>query len=315
VLILGCGEKAKRIQALIAGDRRLLSVGYLRCDSDELCVVPAIELSGAETLVDRAQKLDANEIVVAHDHLRGVPVAELLRCRSAGIRVTDYFDFIERQTKTVDIAALQPDWLAFSDGFRYSAAADAGKRTFDVVLSIALLLLLLPLMMLTAIAILLDSPGPALYRQERTGLGGRSFGLLKFRSMRVDAENDNSPRWASMRDPRVTRVGALIRKLRIDELPQLFNILRGDMSFVGPRPERQCFVGDFTQHIPFYAERHFVKPGITGWAQINYPYGASLEDVRNKLAYDLYYVKNHGLFFDLVIVLQTFRVVLLTAPY
>ena len=165
-------------------------------------------------------------------------------------------------------------------------------------------------MVVTALLIVLDSKGPVFYRQERVGLNGRQFLVIKFRSMRADAEKDGAPQWAAQRDARVTRVGVLIRKLRVDELPQLLNVLRGEMSLVGPRPERPCFVAEFTKQIPFYAERHCVKPGITGWAQINYPYGASLEDARNKLAYDLYYVKNNGLFLDLIVVFQTVRVIL-----
>ena len=205
-------------------------------------------------------------------------------------------DFIERQTKTVDPDAVEPQWLIYSDGFRHSAAANLSKRCFDIGLALALLLFTLPLMLLTALLIVLDSKGPVFYRQERVGLNGRPFLVIKFRSMRTDAEKDGAPQWAKRRDSRVTRVGALIRKLRIDELPQLLNVLHGEMSLVGPRPERPCFVEEFTKRIPFYAERHCVKPGITGWAQVNYPYGASLDDARNKLAYDLYYVKNRGLF-------------------
>jgi exopolysaccharide biosynthesis polyprenyl glycosylphosphotransferase len=212
--------------------------------------------------------------------------------------------------KFVDLTALQPSWLIFSDGFRGCGPTKIGKRCFDVAISLALLLFTVPLLLLTWVLIVVESSGPALYRQERVGLDGRCFVLLKFRSMRVDAENDGKPRWALTNDPRVTRVGAIIRKLRIDELPQLVNVLRGDMSFVGPRPERPEFVGHFTRQIPFYAERHCVRPGITGWAQINQPYGASLEDARSKLSYDLYYVKNHGLFLDILIVLQTVRVIL-----
>jgi len=215
------------------------------------------------------------------------------------------------QTKTVDPDALQPSWLIFSDGFRDSALAKLSKRCFDIVFSLALLLFTLPLMLLTAAAIVLDSKGPVFYRQERVGLNGRPFPVIKFRSMCADAEKDGAPQWAARRDARVTRVGVLIRKLRIDELPQLFNVLRGEMSLVGPRPERPGFVEEFTRQIPFYAERHCVKPGITGWAQVNYPYGASLDDARNKFAYDLYYVKNRGMFLDLIVVFQTVRVILL----
>lgn len=315
VLVLGTGRKAARIEALARerSHRHFVAVGYLCCGRESTRVPaaqPATIDCGPNAIARRARELRATEIVVAADDRRGLPLSELLQCRAAGIRVVDYLDFIERETKTVDLAALQPGWLIFSDGFKGSRPAKACKRCFDVVLSLAVLLFALPLMLLTAVLIVLDSPGPVLYRQERVGLGGRIFVLFKFRSMRVDAEKDGAPRWALTADPRVTRVGSIIRKLRIDELPQLLNVLRGEMSFVGPRPERPAFVADLTKQLPFYAERHCVKPGITGWAQINFPYGASLDDARKKLSYDLYYVKNHGLFLDMLIVLHTIRVIL-----
>jgi sugar transferase (PEP-CTERM system associated) len=315
VLVLGAGRKAARIAALATGRniRHFVPVAYLRCGIDP-GLVPAykvdVNTASPDAIADCAVEARAREIVVATDDRRGLPVSALLRCRTAGIHVIDYLDFIERETKTVDLAALQPGWLIFSDGFRHSRLRELLKRSFDIVLSLALLLFTLPLMLLSSVLIAIESPGSILYRQERVGLNGRPFSLLKFRSMCGDAEKDGVPRWAVTGDPRVTRVGWFIRKLRIDELPQLLNVLRGDMSLVGPRPERPAFVEDFNRQIPFYAERHCVKPGITGWAQINYPYGASLEDARNKLSYDLYYVKNHGLFLDLMIVLQTFRVIL-----
>jgi sugar transferase (PEP-CTERM system associated) len=316
VLVLGTGRKAARIAALATerSIRHFVPAAYLRCGTD-LAMVPAAEVDldseGPDVIADCARELRATEIVVATDDRRGLPVSELLRCRTAGIRVIDYLDFIERETEAVDLAALQPGWLIFSDGFRGSGrTAKVCKRCFDIALALTLSLFTLPLMLLTCLIIMIGSPGPVLYRQERVGVGGRPFTLLKFRSMRTDAEKDGAPRWARASDTRVTRVGKFIRKLRIDELPQLWNVLRGDMSFVGPRPERPAFVEDFIQQVPFYAERHCVKPGITGWAQINYPYGASLEDARNKLSYDLYYVKNHSLFLDLIIVLQTIRVIL-----
>ena len=314
VLVLGAGRKADRIAALArtGSNRHFVAVGYLSCGGSRTAGAAAADEAVVDPgfIVKRARELGATEVVVATDDRRGLPVKGLLQCRAAGIRVLDYLDFIERQTKTVDLGALQPGWLIFSDGFRRSVLTRACKRTFDVLVSLGLLVLTLPLMLLASLLIALESPGPVLYRQERVGLGGRTFVLLKFRSMRADAEKDGAPRWASTRDPRVTRVGAIIRKIRVDELPQLLNVLRGDMSLVGPRPERPAFVDEFTGEIPFYAERHCVKPGITGWAQINYPYGASLEDARNKLTYDLYYAKNHSLFLDLVIMLQTVRVIL-----
>jgi sugar transferase (PEP-CTERM system associated) len=313
VLVLGGGERASRIAKIAEADhhRTFTPVAFISPVELERCAGSSHSAAGdaLDEMTHVVYRHRAQEVVVAADDRRGLPLQQLLQCRLSGIRVTDYLDFIERETKTVDLDALQPGWFIFSDGFRQRGFAKFVKRCFDIVVSTPILLVALPLMLLTALLIVLDSPGPAFYRQERVGLGGCPFILFKFRSMRVDAENGVA-QWAATKDPRITLVGRIIRKLRIDELPQLFNVLRGDMSFVGPRPERPVFVEGFARQIPFYVERHCVKPGITGWAQINYPYGACLEDARKKLAYDLYYVKNQGLFLDLVIVLQTLRVVL-----
>jgi exopolysaccharide biosynthesis polyprenyl glycosylphosphotransferase len=223
------------------------------------------------------------------------------------VHVHDFSSFLERETGRVDLDSLNPSWLIFSDGFsagrRISGVA---KRLFDVAASLLLLVLTLPLVALAALAVKLESAGPVLFRQRRVGLYGQPFDLIKLRSMRVDAEVGGKAVW----DPRVTRVGRIIRKLRIDELPQAWSVLKGDMSFVGPRPERPQFVADLEARLPYYAERHVVKPGITGWAQINYPYGASVEDAREKLEFDLYYAKNYTPFLDLLILLQTARVVI-----
>ena len=315
ILVLGTGTKAARIAEIVnAGKNRYFTpIAYLRLTGQPLKFhVDPVKLDENDPgeIVRYAQQFRAKEIVVATDDRRGLPVRQLLQCRIAGIRVIDYLDFLERETMSVDLAAAQPGWFIFSDGFRGYGLSQVGKRCFDICISLALLAFTLPLMALTWLLVVLESPGPALYRQERVGLGGRPFVLLKFRSMRVDAETSGKAQWAVANDPRVTRIGSIIRKVRIDELPQLINVLRGDMSLVGPRPERPAFVDRFAEQIPFYPERHCVRPGITGWAQINYPYGASPQDARNKLSYDLYYVKNHGLFLDLLIVLQTFRVIL-----
>jgi sugar transferase (PEP-CTERM system associated) len=235
----------------------------------------------------------------------------LLRCKIDGIQISDYQTFCERETCRLDLDELRPSWLIFGAGFTRGFFTDLLKRGFDIFVSGVMLLITLPFSLIAAVLIKLESPGPVLYQQERVGLHGRKFMVLKLRSMRRDAETGGAPQWAQVRDPRVTRVGAFIRLTRIDELPQLLNVLRGDMSFVGPRPERPYFVDQLSDSIPFYRERHCVKPGITGWAQINYPYGASLEDSRQKLAYDLYYVKNHGLFLDFIIILSTVRVILM----
>ncbi len=309
ILVLGSGDKAARIAAISEGrGARFLPVAFVHERS--AAEPPEISASDDNALLRQALALQVNEIVVASDDRRGAPVRVLLMCRREGVKVTSYLDFIERETNSIDVEALQPGWLVFADGFRFSWGARFWKRSADIALSVALLLLTLPLLLFTSVLVMIDSSGPVLLRQERVGLGGRTFVLLKFRSMFADAEKDGVARWATLGDCRVTRVGRFIRKFRIDELPQLLNVLRGDMSVVGPRPERPVFVEELTKQLPFYKERHWVKPGITGWAQIKYRYGASLEDARVKLSYDLYYIKNHGLFLDLLIALQTVRVIL-----
>jgi sugar transferase (PEP-CTERM system associated) len=314
IVVLGNGTQAARIAKLVerGENQHFTPVSFVRMPGDQASV-------GAETigwsesdpdaLADLAYRRCASEIVVAADDRRGLPVRQLLHGKLAGIKVTDFLDFWERETRTVDLEALRPSWLFYSDGFRCGIVDQVLKRFFDIAISSALLIFSLPLLVVTACLIKLDSPGPVLYRQERVGLRGQVFTIFKFRSMRVDAERDGSPKWAEEKDPRVTRVGAIIRKLRIDELAQIFNVLRGDMSFVGPRPERPYFVSNLASVIPYYAERHWVRPGITGWAQINYPYGASIEDARRKLSFDLYYVKNQSIFLDFLILLQTARVI------
>ena len=236
--------------------------------------------------------------------------AVLLDLKLHGIHVFDEMGFWEQHLGRINVDRLNERWLTYADGFSTSRLGAAAKRIMDILVSLAVLVLTLPLMLITALLIKLDSPGPVFYRQERVGLHGVPFILFKFRSMSVDAEAGGRPRWASQKDSRVTRVGSFIRSTRIDELPQLLNVLRGEMSFVGPRPERPHFVEQLAQVIPFYHERSYVKPGITGWAQVNFPYGASVEDARQKLSYDLYYVKNRSVFLDIVILFSTVRVIL-----
>jgi sugar transferase (PEP-CTERM system associated) len=228
----------------------------------------------------------------------------------AGVRVEDATTTYERVTGKILIDDLRPSWLIFSDGFRVSRLARLMKRTIDLTLALALAIVALPVMVLTALLVLLDDGRPVLYRQERVGENGRTFVLSKFRSMRKDAEKGGKPIWAKDGDDRVTRIGRFLRKTRLDELPQLWNVIRGDMSFVGPRPERPFFVDQLSQQIPFYQQRHAVKPGLTGWAQVKYRYGSSLEDATEKLRYDLYYIKHLSVFFDLTIVFDTVKVVL-----
>ena len=251
-------------------------------------------------------------IVAVDDRRKGLPMEELLRCRTRGVDVIDLLTFLEHEMGKIKLDLMYPSWLAFSEGFRRGFLRAMVKRGFDLGVSLLLLSAAFPIMLVTALLIWAESGfrGPILYRQMRVGERGQEFEVLKFRSMRTDAEKDGQAKWAQSNDPRVTRVGAFIRKYRIDELPQILNVLRGEMSFVGPRPERPQFVQGLNSKLPYYGERHQVKPGLTGWAQICYPYGASEEDAFEKLQYDLYYVKNHSLFLDLTILLQTAEVVL-----
>lgn len=249
-------------------------------------------------------------IVVGASARSAIPPGDLIRCKCRGIQVFNEIEFRERQLQRIELGNLCQDWLAYADGFTCGRLQDAIRRLADVAIALVLLVLTLPLMLLTALAIRLDSRGPVFYRQERVGHGGRPFLLVKFRSMTTDAEAGRGPCWAAEGDPRVTRVGRFIRRVRIDELPQIFNVLRSQMSFIGPRPERPHFVDRLAEAIPGYRDRAYVKPGITGWAQVNFPYGASIEDARMKLAYDLYYVKHRSLFLDLLILVSTLRVVL-----
>jgi sugar transferase (PEP-CTERM system associated) len=316
VLVIGVGELARRIERLVAANanRGFLVVDYLRLANEAPHISsPYIDhrrMLGGRPIAQIADEKSVDEVVIAVRDRRGLPTSELLDCKFKGINVSDYLTFWERETGKIDLDALHPSWFFFSDGFRNNWYPNFIKRLFDVVVSLIFVAITLPLIALIAIAIRIEGPGPIFYAQERVGLNGRRFLLMKFRSMSVNAETDGVPRWAAANDQRITRIGALIRKTRIDELPQVFNVLKGDMSFIGPRPERPFFVETLTKDIPYYGERHRVKPGISGWAQINYPYGASVEDAREKLTYDLYYVKNRSLFLDLVILLPTARVVL-----
>jgi sugar transferase (PEP-CTERM system associated) len=314
VMVLGGGPRAARIEALARSHGAGFSVvGFVAMNDGPVAVsAAAINRHDIASLPGHLLRLGAGEVVLALEERRNaLPLNDLLRIKTTGVQVQDFSSFLERETGRVDLDSLNPSWLIFSDGFsagrRISGVA---KRLFDIVASSLLLLFTLPLIALTALAVKVESKGPAFFRQRRVGLYGQTFDLLKLRSMRLDAEVNGKAVWAQKDDPRVTRVGRLIRKLRIDELPQAWSVLKGEMSFVGPRPERPQFVADLEARLPYYAERHVVKPGITGWAQINYPYGASVEDAREKLEFDLYYAKNYTPFLDLLILLQTARVVI-----
>jgi sugar transferase (PEP-CTERM system associated) len=313
VLVWGAGNRAATIAKRLRRntDRRAFKiVGYVRAPGDAAAVPDHEVLQVESNLLRLAMRHKVEEIVVAmDDRRRGFPAGELLVCRVRGIAVSDILAFLERESGRVSIDLMQPSWLIFSNGFRCDALRLASKRLFDVVVSIAVLIVALPIALLAATAIFLESRGPILYRQSRIGQNGRKFQVLKFRSMRIDAESDGQAVWASRDDPRVTRVGAWLRRLHIDELPQVLNVLVGHMSFVGPRPERPGFVEELTRAISYYPERHLVKPGITGWAQVRYRYGSSRNDAKEKLEYDLYYMKHHSLAFDLMVLLHTVEIV------
>jgi sugar transferase (PEP-CTERM system associated) len=314
VLVFGAGRLASSLLGLRRrADRRgFFIVGYAPVPGERV-TVPLDRLIRSDLpLLELCREHQADEILVAmDDRRRNFPVADLLDARMAGIDVTEIVSFLERETGKVRLDVLNPTWLIFGEGYRRDIARLATGRLLDLLASIAVLLLTWPVMLLTILAIKLEDglTAPVLYRQMRVGLLGRRFEVLKFRSMRIDAEQ-TGVQWATADDPRVTRVGAFMRKTRIDELPQILCVLMGDMSFVGPRPERPEFVEQLSERIPYYRERHWVKPGITGWAQLRYPYGSSEADAAEKLQYDLYYVKNHSLLFDLLILLQTAEVVL-----
>ncbi len=315
VLVFGTGEKAMHFTRLRrrSDQRGFMIVGFVHVGRDLTRVDGDKVLHLDSPLVDFARERGVDEIVVAVDDSRmALPVQELLECKLSGINVVDALTFFERETARIRLGLLYPSWMVFSDGFPHGTLRGHTERMFDMIVSLLLLVVTWPIMVVTAVAILVESGfrGPVLYRQERVGVWGKVFHVLKFRSMRVDAEQDGLAQWAEQKDSRVTRVGAVIRKLRIDELPQVFNVLRGDMGFVGPRPERPQFVATLSERIPYYRERHCVKPGITGWAQLSYPYASSEQDAIEKLQYDLYYIKNHSLLLDLQILLQTAEVVL-----
>jgi sugar transferase (PEP-CTERM system associated) len=313
VLFVGAGRRTASLSRLRrrADQRGFTIVGFIRLEGEEVKVDAASLITPQSSLLELVRERNVDEVVVAMDDRRGsFPMEQLLACRLSGIPVIDLISFLERETGKVDVTLLNPSHIIFAPGFSRSALRQFNARALDILGAAVLLFICWPIMVLVALAILIEDGGPVLYRQVRVGFEGSVFHLLKFRSMFVDAERDGAARWAKKDDDRVTRVGRFIRKTRIDELPQLINVLRGQMSIVGPRPERPEFVAELAVTIPYYQERHSVKPGLTGWAQLCYPYGASEKDAVEKLQYDLYYVKNRGLLFDFAILLQTAEVVL-----
>jgi len=316
ILVLGTGPEAQLVEASLASASSpgIRIVGFHALEKVQRTQVSRRRIiANTGSLEATVKRLAIDEIIVAVREQRGgvLPLRELLDCRLNGVQVTDLARFFERVHGKVPIESLKVSWLIYGDGYRQGWLRSVIKRTFDIVVATLLLILTLPIMLATALLIALEDKGQVVYRQQRVGLAGATFTLFKFRSMDPDAEKHAGPSWASVNDARITRVGRLLRRARIDELPQLLNVLRGEMSFVGPRPERPEFVGMLTEQIPFYAVRHSVKPGITGWAQVRYSYGANVEQAVKKLEYDLYYVKNHTLLLDVLILLETVRVVML----
>lgn len=313
VLVLGVGKKARLMESLLKRrtDRRGFSiVGYVPLADEEVLISKDKLIEHASTLNELVLQHDVDEIVLAiTDRRKTFPVEELLDCKMSGVHVVEIQSFFERQSGRIILDVLHPSWLIFSDGFSQGIVRDVIKRTFDITASLVLLSITFPIMLVTMICIYASDRGPIFYRQVRVGQNWRLVQVMKFRSMRTDAEKGGA-QFATANDDRITPIGKFIRKTRIDELPQLFNVLKGEMSFVGPRPERPQFVEEFSANIPFYAERHRVKPGITGWAQICYPYGSSEKDTIEKLQYDLYYVKNYSIFLDLTVLFQTAEVIL-----
>ena len=317
ILVLGAGERASIIEKRMRRDvdrQGFFMHGFVIMNGDkENGIVNENRITLTSSLVNYALEHQIDEIVVANDERReNLPVDELFACKIRGVEVTEILDFIERETGQIAVNLIYPSWVIYSNGF---ASANHLRNTLDWVFNATmgffLFLLTWPVMLITALLIKLDEgmKAPIFYAQERVGLDGQAFSILKFRSMRIDAEK-NGAQMASENDDRTTKIGKFIRKYRVDELPQIYNVMRGDMGFVGPRPERPEFVQQLIKNIPYYNERHNVKPGLTGWAQLKYPYGATEEDSLEKLKYDLYYIKHRSFLLDLLILIRTVEIVL-----
>jgi len=318
LLVVGAGRRAWDLLHMLSKEGGSLNYDIAFLHQDELGEVdarleanPAVRVLRPERfgVLQAARRLGADQIVIAPDERRGMDLEELLACKTAGFPIVQYLSFVEQEIRRVDLKRMELGWLLYSDGFQFSVIDGFLKRVLDVAVSALVLAVTAPVLVAAMVAIRCEGPGAVLYRQDRVTQGGRVFSILKLRTMRTDAERGGAV-WAAQKDSRITRIGSFLRRTRIDELPQLVNVLRGEMSFVGPRPERPVFVAELSRQIPLYNERHMVKAGLTGWAQVNYPYGASVDDARSKLSYDLYYVKNFSIVFDLMILLQTLRVVL-----
>ena len=317
LLVVGAGARAWDLAWMLRHEGRNLHYditflhdpSYGPLDARLLKDSSVVVLTAHGGVLAEARRLGASDIVVAPDERRGMDLQPLMDCKSDGFVIEQYLSFVEREIRRLDLKRMENHWLLYSDGFQISALDRFLKRGLDVLVSLLILAVAAPFLLVAMLAIVLDDGLPIFYRQTRVTLGGREFQILKLRTMRRNAETSGAV-WAADRDPRITRVGNFLRRSRLDELPQLFNVLRGEMSLVGPRPERPAFVAQLTAQLPLYQQRHLLKAGITGWAQVNYPYGASVDDARSKLSYDLYYVKNYAIWFDLIVLLQTLRVVL-----
>lgn len=318
VVFYGAGVRAKKLLEQLLPHSNSLAIDIYACvpSAQEAVVVDEVlVMTEPADWVKFVRENEISEIVITPDDRRrtsgtAFPLSQFLDCKLLGVPSVYAQSFYEREMGLIDVDLLQPGWMLYSDGFNFSRTSQIAKRGLDLFLASSFLLLCWPFMLLTAIAVKLESKGPALYHQVRVGLNGKTFRIYKFRSMRQDAEK-NGAVWAQKNDNRVTRVGAFIRNTRLDELPQIYNVLAGHMSFVGPRPERPEFVKSLSEQIPYYDMRHKVKPGLMGWAQLKYPYGASVEDAKNKLQYDLYYTKNHSFMMDILIMIQTVEIILL----
>ncbi|WP_444995813.1 TIGR03013 family XrtA/PEP-CTERM system glycosyltransferase [Aliikangiella sp. IMCC44359] len=321
ILVYGAGELAENLiddtdpaRALVPKNASYVIHGFVPVSEDNISVPEQYLVKPGDDLAEYCSAYEIDEVVLAiADRRKKMPVDSLLDCKLSNINVIDFVGFWEREKSMIRLDMMNPSWMIFCEGCKQGTIGSFFGRLFDILISFVLLVVMLPFLIVTAILIFIESgfKGPIFYRQTRVGLNGKNFELLKFRSMVVNAEKDGSPQWAAKNDMRITRVGSFIRKVRIDELPQILNIFNGDMSLVGPRPERPEFVSELEQKIPFYSTRHRVKPGLAGWAQLKYPYGASEQDTYNKLQYDLYYVKNHSLIMDVLVLLQTVEVIVL----
>ncbi len=312
VLVLGTGSNAKKIEKLIqASPGKYILRGYVRTPVDPVTVSESQIVGAINDIVALAKHHNAHVIIIALTERRGnLAIDKLVTCKLMGVRIMDYPSFFEAMTGKIPVEDINPSWLVQSRGFLITPLIRLFKRMIDIVVASAVLLLVLPFFPIIAVIIKLDSPGNIFYLQERVGENQKPFTIYKFRSMRENAEKAGEASWASENDPRITAFGSFMRKARIDELPQLINVLKGDMSFIGPRPERPEFVQQISKVTPYYLERHAVKPGITGWAQVMYPYGSSIGDSVEKLRYDLYYINHLSLFLELIIILETIKVVL-----